>query len=128
MGRFMGRLVMFGVAFGLVLAATSTIAQVGDPKNLQVLKGLSGKEVRDYMKSVSEGVGQKCLYCHNLKDYSSDELKPKKVAREFLKMVKDINAQTATINKTLMNKTKLDQVTCYTCHHGSLEIVTSAAK
>lgn len=124
----MGRLVMFGVAFGLVLAATSTIAQVGDPKNLQVLKGLSGKEVRDYMKSVSEGVGQKCLYCHNLKDYSSDELKPKKVAREFLKMVKDINAQTATINKTLMNKTKLDQVTCYTCHHGSLEIVTSAAK
>ena len=119
---------MFGVAFGLVLAATSSFAQVGDPKNLQVLKGMSGKEVRDYMKGVSDGLGQKCLYCHNLKDYSSDELKPKKVAREFLKMVKDINAQVVTVNKAVMNKSKLDLVTCYTCHHGSLEIVTAAAK
>lgn len=128
MGRIISRLVMISLTFGLVLAATSSFGQVGDPKNLQVLKGLSGKEVRDYMKSVSDGVGQKCLYCHNLKDYSSDELKPKKIAREFLKMVKDVNAQVVTINKAVMNKSKLDQVTCYTCHHGSLEIVTAAPK
>jgi hypothetical protein len=115
-----------GVAVGLLLAGASVYAQVGEPKNLQVLKGKSSKEVRDYMKTVADGLGQKCNYCHNLKDYSSDELKPKKVAREFLKMVQSINTQVATINKNVMAKSKLEEVTCYTCHQGSLEIVTAA--
>jgi len=119
---------MVGVAIALMLTGVSAYGQVGDPKNLQVLKGMSGKEVRDYMKGVSDGIGQKCAYCHNLKDYSSDEMKPKKVGREFIKLVKDINAQVVTINKNVMSKSKLDQVTCYTCHAGALEIATAAKK
>lgn len=106
----------------VVLAASVVQAQKA-PKNVQVLTDLSTKEIRDYMKTVSSGIGEKCNYCHNMKAYDSDELKPKLVAREYMKLVKEINTQVATINKNIMKKSKLEMVTCYTCHAGSLEIV-----
>jgi cytochrome c553 len=94
------------------------------PKNVQVLTDLSTREIRDYMKSVSSGIGEKCVYCHNLKDYSSDEKETKLIGREFIKLVEQVNEQVAAINKNVMNKENLQPVTCYTCHAGELAIIS----
>ena len=125
MGNIGRLLIMAGVMAGVTLTGLAVNAQVGDPKNVQVLKGKSTKEIRDFMKTVSDGIGEKCVFCHNLKDYASDEKKNKLVGRELIKLVNDVNRQVATINKSVMSKSKLDEVNCYTCHHGSLEIVTA---
>lgn len=93
-------------------------------KNVQVLTDLSTREIRDYMKSVSSGIGEKCVYCHNLKDYSSDEKETKLIGREFIKLVEQVNEQVAAINKNVMNKENLQPVTCYTCHAGELAIIS----
>lgn len=114
------------------LMAVSTLtgaplhAQSGQPKNVQVLKDKPIKELRDFMKNVvADGIGAKCNFCHNMKDYSSDEIKNKQIAREMLKMVNDINTQVAAINRSVMKKGELKTVTCYTCHRGDVEIYNS---
>jgi hypothetical protein len=111
------------VMMAAMIFVVSAVQAQKAPKNVQVLKGLSTKEIRAYMKTVSSGVGEKCNYCHNMKAYDSDENKPKLVAREYMKLVNEINTQVAMINKNIMKKSKLETVTCYTCHAGSLEIV-----
>ena len=78
---------------------TSVVQAQKAPKNVQVLKDLSIKEIRTYMKAVSSGIGEKCNYCHDMKAYDKDEKKPKLVAREYLKLVNEINTQVAMINK-----------------------------
>lgn len=125
MRRLSAVLVITGLAAGM-MASAPLHAQVGEPKNVKVLKGKSTKEIREYMKTFTAGLGVKCDFCHNLKDYSSDEKDKKRIGREFLIFMNTINQQVATINRTTMKKAKLDQVTCYTCHHGQLEIVSKA--
>lgn len=126
MGRLSYALVLSGLVTGMVMASAPAHAQVGEPKNVQVLKGKSTKEIREFMKSFTAGLGVKCDFCHNLKDYPSDEKPSKITGREFLKMMNTINQQVAAINRTAMKKQKVDQVTCYTCHHGQKEIVSKA--
>ena len=106
-----------------VLVDVSVNAQ-RTPKNVQVLTDLSSREIRAYMKSVSSGIGEKCVYCHNLKDYASDEKETKLIGREFIKLVEQINKQVMTINTNTMKKQNLQTVTCYTCHAGELAIIS----
>ena len=106
-----------------VLVDVSVNAQ-RTPKNVQVLTDLSSREIRAYMKSVSSGIGEKCVYCHNLKDYASDEKETKLIGREFIKLVEQINKQVMTINTSTMKKQNLQTVTCYTCHAGELAIIS----
>ncbi|HIG47326.1 MAG TPA: c-type cytochrome [candidate division Zixibacteria bacterium] len=112
------------VVITALIFTTSVVQAQKAPKNVQVLKDLSTKEIRTYMKAVSRGIGEKCNYCHDMKAYDKDDKKPKLVAREYLKLVNEINTQVAMINKNVMKKSRLEMVTCYTCHAGSLEIVT----
>lgn len=119
----MKRLLYVFILAGLMITDASLYAQRGAPKNLQVIEGKSGKELRDFMKSnIASGIGEKCNFCHNMKDYASDENKNKQVAREMMKMVNEINTQVAAINRSTMKKSKPQTVTCYTCHAGSLEV------
>lgn len=60
---------------------------------------------------VAKSLGVKCNFCHNIKDYSSDEKAYKTVGREMMKMVKDIN-------ENVMAPLKFDPISCWTCHRG----------
>lgn len=111
------------VALGFVLPS---MAQVGQPKNVQVLTGKSTKEIRQFMKTITSGLGVKCNFCHNMKDYASDEKEKKRIGREFLKMVAETNSQIASINRSVMKKSKLTQVSCFTCHQGDIEVLSEA--
>ena len=89
-------------------------ANAGPPTNLKVLpKSWSRKQVTAYMKGgIKRGLGQKCSYCHDVKDYAADGNKHKAIAREMIQM-------TFEMNKRYFGGKQ--RVTCYTCHLGKKE-------
>jgi len=99
----------------------------GPPRNLQVLpKDLTRGEVTARMRLIAMALGVRCEHCHvqttgpdgrEQNDYASDDKDTKKVAREMMRMVNDINDKylIAGMGRTLRER---DRVTCETCHHG----------
>lgn len=94
------------------LSAIALLAQGNAPKNLKVLKP---DEVRAGMGMAVAGLGVTCNECH-VADRASDEKEDKVTARAMFAMMKEINANPATMAK----------VTCYTCHRGQKEPVNAA--
>lgn len=89
-------------------------ANDGPPKNLKVLpKKWSRAKVEDYMRSqLNRGLGVKCKFCHNTRDFASDENKHKEMARKMMRMTSGLNRQ--------YFKGK-EEITCFTCHKGKKE-------
>jgi hypothetical protein len=82
----------------------------GGPKNVQVL---GGADLPATMQSFVQALGLldkgTCSYCH-VEDRSSDEKRPKQVARRMITMMRAINGTFPDGQQ---------HVTCYTCHRGS---------
>jgi len=84
-------------------------------KNVQVLKGMSHDEVIQSMRFISASLGTECDTCHvgrspdGQTHFDLDDKRPKKTARDMMKMVKGIN-------DTYFEGR--NQVTCATCHSG----------
>jgi tetratricopeptide (TPR) repeat protein len=95
-------------------------------------------QVTALMRTFAMGLGVRCEHCHTEApaaatpdtaaagrggrgggpqlDYSLDDKETKKIAREMMKMVNDINGKyLPTTGRTF---TDLTRVTCETCHHG----------
>ena len=130
----------------VISAPAALLAQGGrgggePPKNLQVLpKDMPRNQVTALMRTFAMGLGVRCEHCHAEDpaaaaaaanapaggrggrgggpqlDYSLDDKETKKVAREMLKMVMDINGK--YLPATGRTITDLTRVTCETCHHG----------
>lgn len=82
----------------------------GELKNVQVLTGMTKDEIQEYMSDVVDFLGvEKCTFCH-VRDKSSDELEHKVIAREYMKLTKELNEG--------FFKDKETKVTCFTCHRG----------
>ena len=112
------------------------------PKNLQVLpKDMPRNQVTAIMRQFAMALGVRCEHCHAEApaaaapaaadtgagrggrggggpqlDYSLDDKETKKIAREMMKMVNDINGKYLPL--TGRTFTDLTRVTCETCHHG----------
>lgn len=110
------------------------------PKNLQVLpKDMPRNQVTALMRQFTMALGVRCDHCHTEApaaatadaapaagrggrgggpqlDYALDDKEAKKVAREMMKMVMDINGKYLPGAGRTMND--LTRVTCETCHHG----------
>lgn len=96
---------MIGVLF---LSALSLHAQ--QPKNVQILTGLSRPEVQRVMNQMAAGLGVHCHYCHVVGgDAAIDDNPHKGRAREMMRMVIDLNARHFGGKPV---------VTCFTCHNG----------
>jgi cytochrome c peroxidase len=102
------------------------------PKNLKVLpKNTTSENVKKLMKTFTKSLGVKCDECHVGKpqegkpfpkfDFPSDEKPEKNIARKMMVMVDSINS--AFISK--MGESDFEQVTCVTCHRGSLTPMVS---
>lgn len=108
------------VLLTLVLSAGVAVAQgeaespAGDaqPKNAQIFKGKTVKEIQTIMKTFTIGLGVKCSYCH-AKDYASDEKAEKKTAREMIRMLDEMNEKYSMLEK---------KGTCFMCHRGNKEV------
>ncbi len=82
-------------------------------QNVEVLEDLSVAEFTRLMQSMTEWVApeQGCTYCHDGKDFASEELYTYQVSRKMLQMTRDVNANWDTHMSD-------NGVTCYTCHRG----------
>ena len=79
-------------------------------KNQKILNFETKKEMMDYMKKeISAPLGVKCSYCHNVRDFASDEKKEKEITRQMMIM-------TNSINKSTMTPLAYEPVNCWTCH------------
>lgn len=125
------------VAFPALLLAQGGRGGGEPPKNLQVLpKDMPRQQVTQIMNGFTAALGVRCEHCHALAvapaggavpaggggrggpplDYSLDTKEEKKIAREMLKMVADINGKYLPLTgRTIGDRNK---VSCETCHHG----------
>ncbi len=118
--------VLASTALFAVLAPAQARGQFPeDYKNLKVLpKTTTKKELLGTMKGFAIGLGVRCTHCHvgvegadfSTFDFASDERPPKELARQMLKMVRDLNAN--TIAKLNTGREKRLEVQCATCHRG----------
>ncbi len=84
--------------------------------NLKVLKPAGKAELKQVMDSFTDELGVECVFCHNMRDKSSDEKKHKQIARKMLEMTLDINTE-------YFSWEGADQISCWTCHQGHKEPV-----
>lgn len=90
-------------------------------KNIQSLKGMpAGRLVRVMNMGYSRALGVGCLHSHFGQDYSSDEKRQKRAAREMMAMNKAINEQLRSL-KNLEGKPEEKFVNCTTCHRGQVD-------
>jgi len=111
----------------LCTVALSVGAQPQEPgfKNLKVLpKDVSHDELLATMRMFTRALGVRCAYCHvdtngdvKPEDFQKDDKPTKRIAREMLRMVKDINENYIGYLET-QDKTQPASVKCFTCHHG----------
>ena len=107
------------------LLAPFAAAQLPDEfQNLKVLpEDIDKQELVGMMRAFSGALGVRCWYCHvgeegkplRTFDFASDEKSGKRVAREMLKMLGEINA---TVGKIDTGHDPKLEVSCATCHHG----------
>lgn len=90
-------------------------------KNIQSLKGMAAARfVRVMNMGYSRALGVSCYHCHLGWDYSSDEKRPKRAAREMTAMNKTINEKLRTL-ENLEGKPEEHFVSCSTCHRGHID-------
>jgi hypothetical protein len=108
------------LAFGVTFCA---MAQQGAPvrtaeqqfKNIKVLKGVPANQVVPAMHLIEKALGVDCEFCH-VEDRAADTKEPKETARMMIQMVMEINKN---------NFAGMQTVTCYTCHHGNADPITT---
>ncbi len=80
-------------------------------ENVEILDpGMGLPAARRYMKSFNEALGVRCRDCHILRDFASDYVPLKVVAREMMGMTREIN--------DLWFPGEEEVITCFTCHQG----------
>jgi hypothetical protein len=87
-----------------------------NPTNLKVLKGATGAEIRQIMRTFTAGLGVQCAYCHVQGNFASDENPKKEIARHMIEMMQKVNLG--------FSDSKM-HVSCYTCHRGEAEPKTA---
>jgi photosynthetic reaction center cytochrome c subunit len=87
-------------------------------KNIQALKGMPADRLIPSMQFISASLGVECDFCHVHEKMDSDDKKPKKIARQMITMMFDIDKN---------NFEGRLEVTCYTCHRGTAKPVSIPA-
>jgi tetratricopeptide (TPR) repeat protein len=94
-------------------------------KNLKVLpKEITRDDLAWTMRGYCDALGVRCTYCHvgeegkplTTYDFPSDQKPPKRVAREMMRMVADLNGKALARIDT--GRADRREVACATCHHG----------
>jgi len=87
---------------------------------IQVLKNVpAGRFIRIMNFGYSRALGVACTHCHVEQDFSSDDKRPKRAAREMAATHKMINDQLAKM-ENLDLKPEQRFINCSTCHRGAI--------
>jgi photosynthetic reaction center cytochrome c subunit len=85
-------------------------------KNIQVLKGIPAEQLIPTMQFIAASLGVECEHCHVEHANDKDDKKPKLTARKMMTMMMIINKENFEGHR---------EVTCYSCHRGSLKPVAT---
>jgi hypothetical protein len=89
-------------------------------KNIQHLKGVAaGRFLRIMNGGYSRALGVACTHCHVEQDFSSDDKRPKRAAREMALMHRSINEQLGKM-QNLEPRPQGRAINCSTCHRGAV--------
>jgi photosynthetic reaction center cytochrome c subunit len=83
-------------------------------KNIQVLKGIPADQLIPGMQFITASLGVECQFCHVEGAFEKDDKKPKQTARKMMTMMFAINKDNFDGHR---------EVTCYSCHRGSVDPV-----
>jgi photosynthetic reaction center cytochrome c subunit len=83
-------------------------------KNIQVLKGMPADQLIPAMQFITASLGVECDFCHVPEAREKDDKKPKLKARQMMTMMFAINKDNFDGHR---------EVTCYSCHRGSIDPV-----
>jgi hypothetical protein len=90
-------------------------------KNVQILKTVSASVFLQIMNGgYSRALGVQCTHCHVESEFSSDEKRPKRAAREMATMHTMINQQLAKM-QNLDSPSDQRSMSCSTCHRGQIK-------
>ncbi len=84
--------------------------------NLQVLpEDITTVALFENMKRVTKALGVECRLCHrsDIRDFATDEIETKRVAREMMLMTIRLNNELSAAGTDEASK-----ITCFTCHQG----------
>ena len=89
-------------------------------KNIQMLKGVPAARLLGIMKIGYAGsLGVHCEHCHDTRNWAGDDKAEKKVARQMIQMMRDINDRQLKSMTGL--KSEKPVVNCTTCHRGQVK-------
>jgi len=90
-------------------------------KNVQIMKKAPAARFLLIMNlGYAKALGVACTYCHAENDFSSDEKRPKRAAREMAAMHSNINQQLAKMQNLAPNP-QGHFINCSTCHRGQID-------
>jgi photosynthetic reaction center cytochrome c subunit len=115
------------LTLGVCSAAAAQEKSGAGPQNVQVLTGLSLRDIRAEMEMMSDALDVKCAYCHVAGNLASDDNPRKVAARRMLALTRTLN-ETYFAASQPTEGTSLGHVTCFTCHRGSAKPVNSPAQ
>ena len=78
-------------------------------------------------KGYAKALGVTCTHCHVESDFSSDDKRPKRAAREMAAMHRAINQQLHDM-KELEDPPDQRAINCSTCHRGSIDPLETEAR
>lgn len=94
-------------------------------KNIQILKTTpAGRLLLIMNVGYARALGVTCMHCHVEQDFSSDEKRPKRAAREMAVMHRSINDQLAKM-QNLEPRPQGHFINCSTCHRGAVDPLAS---
>ena len=89
--------------------------------NIQWLKGVpAGTFLRIMNGGYSRALGVSCTHCHFESDFSIDDKRPKRAAREMAVMHRMINERLAQMQNLETPSSANRAINCSTCHRGSV--------
>lgn len=123
------------VALSCAVTKQNSTAGNSQYKNLKVLpKDITHDQLDSVMHHFTGSLNVKCNFCHVRNeekkewDWASDEKKHKLVARGMMTMTNELNKKYFNLTGSAITLNTPLMVTCYTCHHGSTEPVTTVPK
>jgi hypothetical protein len=94
-------------------------------KNVQLMKSVPAARFLLIMNmGYARALGVTCTHCHVETDFSSDEKRPKRAAREMALMHRSINDELSKMQNLDPNP-QGHFINCSTCHRGSVDPLTS---
>ena len=100
-----------GAAMQQASASSAAKTAGQEYKNIQVLKSIPANQLVPTMQFISASLGVECDFCHVEREMDKDDKKTKKTAREMMTMMFALNKDNFKGER---------EVTCNTCHRGSI--------